>query len=196
MYDLHIDIDLCEVSVRPTAPVSATTCWAVMSGRRRAYSMPGTVTCLRNSARRWWQAPLTSWKISSQNRNDTEYAYAGPFRKRAACQHSAEMSIYIDQRYRQHGIGRSLCLELEKRLLRQNVFSLYAGVTASDRPDDAYVTDSGFIPDFFLIHFSDTALTPSFSPAYQWTAAENSRCNKIKITRKAQEEYKNDNEYN
>ena len=84
---------------------------------------------------------MTSWKISSQNRNDTEYAYAGPFRKRAACQHSAEMSIYIDQRYRQHGIGSSLYLELEKQLVRQNVFSLYAGVTTSDRPDDAYVTD-------------------------------------------------------
>ena len=69
------------------------------------------------------------------------YAYAGAFRKRAAYQHSAEMSIYIDPRYRQHGIGRSLYLELEKRLVRQNVFSLYAGVTASDRPDDAYVTD-------------------------------------------------------
>ena len=69
------------------------------------------------------------------------YAYAGAFRKRAAYQHSAEMSIYIDQRYRQHGIGRSLYLELEKQLVRQNVFSLYAGVTVSDRPDDAYVTN-------------------------------------------------------
>ena len=69
------------------------------------------------------------------------YAYAGAFRKRAAYQHSAEMSIYIDQRYRQHGIGMSLYLELEKQLVRQNVLSLYAGVTVSDRPDDAYVTD-------------------------------------------------------
>lgn len=41
-----------------------TSCWAAMSGRRRAYSMPGTIICLRNSARRWWQAQLTSWKIS------------------------------------------------------------------------------------------------------------------------------------
>ena len=32
--------------------------------RRKAYSMPGTIICLRNSARRWWQAQLTSWKIS------------------------------------------------------------------------------------------------------------------------------------
>ena len=79
--------------------------------------------------------------VATEGGSIAGYAYAGPLRKRAAYQHSAEMSIYIDQRYRQHGIGRSLYLELEKQLVRQNVFSLYAGVTVSDRPDDAYVTD-------------------------------------------------------
>ncbi len=79
--------------------------------------------------------------VAAEGESIVGYAYAGPFRKRAAYQHSAEMSIYIDQRCRQHGIGRSLYLELENRLIRQNVFSLYAGVTKSDRPDDAYVTN-------------------------------------------------------
>lgn len=69
------------------------------------------------------------------------YAYAGPFRVRAAYQHAAEMSIYIDGRYRQRGIGGALYRELEERLIRQNVFTVYAGVTTSDRKDDAYVTD-------------------------------------------------------
>ena len=79
--------------------------------------------------------------VATEGGSIAGYAYASPLRKRAAYQHSAEMSIYIDQRYRQHGIGRSLYLELEKQLVRQNVFSLYAGVTVSDRADDAYVTD-------------------------------------------------------
>ena len=70
------------------------------------------------------------------------YAYAGAFRKRAAYQHSAEMSIYLDEQHRQHGIGRLLYQELEKRLLEQNVFSVYAGVTTSDRENDAFVTDA------------------------------------------------------
>lgn len=69
------------------------------------------------------------------------YAYAGPFGKRAAYQHSAEMSIYLDMRCRQRGIGKRLYQELEKRLLCQNVFAVYAGVTASDRENDAFVTD-------------------------------------------------------
>ena len=70
------------------------------------------------------------------------YAYAGAFRKRAAYQHSAEMSIYMDERCRQKGIGTLLYQELEKRLLEQNVFSIYAGVTTTDRKNDAYVTDA------------------------------------------------------
>lgn len=69
------------------------------------------------------------------------YAYAGPFGKRAAYQHSAEMSIYLDEHCRLRGIGRLLYEELEGRLLRQNVFNVYAGVTATDRKDDAFVTD-------------------------------------------------------
>ena len=32
--------------------------------------------------------------------------------------------------------------ELEKRLLAQNVFSVYAGVTTSDRENEAFVTDA------------------------------------------------------
>ena len=76
------------------------------------------------------------------------YAYAGPLRRRAAYQHIAEMSIYIDRRYRRHGIGEKLYLELEKRLARQNVFSVYAGITTTDRADDAYVTDDS-------IHFHE-----------------------------------------
>lgn len=69
------------------------------------------------------------------------YAYAGPLGKRAAYQHSAEMSIYLDGACRRRGIGRQLYRELEERLLRQNVFAVYAGVTTTDRQNDAYVTD-------------------------------------------------------
>ncbi len=76
------------------------------------------------------------------------YAYAGSFRKRAAYQHTAEMSIYMDRSCRQRGIGRKLYHELEKTLVLQNVFSVYAGVTSSDRKKDAYVTDGS-------IHFHE-----------------------------------------
>ena len=76
------------------------------------------------------------------------YAYAGAFRKRAAYQHSAELSIYLDEHCRQRGIGRLLYQELEKRLPKQNIFTVYAGVTATDRKDDAFLTDAS-------IHFHE-----------------------------------------
>ena len=86
--------------------------------------------------------------VATEKGSVVGYAYAGSLRKRAAYQHIAEMSIYVDTQYRRRGIGEKLYLELEKRLARQNVFSVYAGVTVSDRADDVYVTDDS-------IHFHE-----------------------------------------
>jgi len=69
------------------------------------------------------------------------YAYAAPFHGRPAYQHSVETSIYLDSRCRRQGIGRLLYRELEARLLRQNVFVLYACITCTDRENDAHLTD-------------------------------------------------------
>ena len=68
------------------------------------------------------------------------YTYAAQFRHKAAYQHDVEVSIYLDKDRRREGIGRKLYLELEKRLLRQNVFILYACVTATDRVNDEHLT--------------------------------------------------------
>ena len=70
------------------------------------------------------------------------YAYAGAFGSRAAYQHSAELSIYLAGDCRGRGIGRLLYRELEACLLRQHVFSAFAGVTVTDRENDPYVTDA------------------------------------------------------
>ena len=80
--------------------------------------------------------------VASENGKITGYAYAGPFHPRAAYQHAAEMSVYLDMQCRYRGIGRILYRELEKRLIRQNVFSLYACVTTTGRADDPYVSDA------------------------------------------------------
>jgi len=69
------------------------------------------------------------------------YAYAGAFRPRAAYQHSVEVSIYVDRAEGGKGIGRRLYEELEKLLIRQNVFVLYACITMTERIGDPYLTD-------------------------------------------------------
>ncbi|MBR4949654.1 MAG: N-acetyltransferase [Clostridia bacterium] len=68
------------------------------------------------------------------------YAYAGSFRSREAYKYSAELSVYIRQDMRGKGIGRSLYSELEKWLIKQNVYMVHACIASTDRQDE-YLTD-------------------------------------------------------
>ena len=70
------------------------------------------------------------------------YAYAGSFHSRAAYKHAAEVSIYLDEKWRKKGVGKQLYRELESRLIRQNVFVLYACITVTDRKNDENLTDA------------------------------------------------------
>lgn len=69
------------------------------------------------------------------------YAYAGSFHSRAAYRHSAEVSIYLNEEWHKKGVGRQLYQELENRLMKQNVFVLYACVTITGNNDDENLTD-------------------------------------------------------
>lgn len=69
------------------------------------------------------------------------YAYAGAFHPRRAYQHGAEVSIYVDWNRRGLGVGKLLYENLRRLLEAQNVFRLYACIAATDRKDDAYLTD-------------------------------------------------------
>ena len=68
------------------------------------------------------------------------YAYAGPFKERAAYDRSCEVSIYLDRDSRGRGYGRALYEELEKRLASRGILNLYACV-ASPIEEDEYLTD-------------------------------------------------------
>jgi len=61
------------------------------------------------------------------------YAYANSFHSREAYKHSAELSVYVRQDMRGKGIGRSLYLELEKWLIKQNVYMVHACIASPDR---------------------------------------------------------------
>lgn len=57
------------------------------------------------------------------------YAYASPFKSRAAYGWSAETSIYVDQGLRGRGIGGQLYLALENLLKQQNILNVNACIT-------------------------------------------------------------------
>ena len=83
--------------------------------------------------------------VAAEDGKIVGYAYASAFHERAAYRHTAETSIYLARNRRMRGIGTQLYRELEKRLLRQNVFVLYACVTATDRKNDAFLTDGSIL---------------------------------------------------
>lgn len=67
------------------------------------------------------------------------YAYAGPFKERAAYASSAELSVYVDSSLRRGGIGRALYAALEFELVQMGVTNLYACV-AYPQVEDGYLT--------------------------------------------------------
>lgn len=80
--------------------------------------------------------------VAVENGGVIGYAYAGSFHSRAAYKHSAEVSIYLERSQRGKRIGSLLYRELEKILIRQNVFLLCACITVTERENDAHLTDA------------------------------------------------------
>lgn len=67
------------------------------------------------------------------------YAYAGPFRTRAAYQWTAEMTIYLAPNAQKRGLGRILYEALEIRLKEMGILNLYACI-GYPQTEDEYLT--------------------------------------------------------
>ena len=70
------------------------------------------------------------------------YAYAGPLVRRAAADHSCEVSIYLDRDVRRRGLGRQLYEALEERLKAMGIRNLYAVIAWTDHADAYLNADS------------------------------------------------------
>lgn len=70
------------------------------------------------------------------------YAYAGPFKSRAAYNWDVETTIYIERGERRTGIGRILLLKLEEILSAMNVTNANACITYSETEDEYLTHDS------------------------------------------------------
>ena len=68
------------------------------------------------------------------------YSYAGPFVGRAAYDWSCELTIYLRNDERKHGLGRLLYEELEQRLKAMGILNLYACIGVPEGEDDEYLT--------------------------------------------------------
>lgn len=70
------------------------------------------------------------------------YAYAGPFKDRAAYGWAAETTIYVRRDSRRRGVGRALYGALERCLAAQGVLNLEACIACPERADEYLTWDS------------------------------------------------------
>lgn len=67
------------------------------------------------------------------------YAYAGTFNKRAACDWTAETSIYVDENQKHSGVGGKLNRALEEILQQMGITNLEACIAVPETEDE-YLT--------------------------------------------------------
>lgn len=73
--------------------------------------------------------PKYPWLVFEGDGDVLGFAYASQHRTRHAYQWSADVSVYIHERARNHGVGRALYTALFDLLRRQGFFNAYAGIT-------------------------------------------------------------------
>lgn len=74
--------------------------------------------------------------VVQQDNKIIGYAYAGPFIKREAYDHCAEVSIYISREFTKCGIGKMLYTELFQRLKDKGIRNIYSCIGVIDEPDE------------------------------------------------------------
>lgn len=80
--------------------------------------------------------------IAEENNQILGYAYASPFKERAAYGWSVETSIYVKQDERQKGIGRLLYDRLEEILKKQGILNVNACIGYPQVEDEYLTQDS------------------------------------------------------
>lgn len=72
------------------------------------------------------------------------YAYASKHRERAAYQWSADLSVYVNEKYHRRHIAKALYTVLEHILKLQGYYTAFAGVTTPNPKSEAFHTAYGF----------------------------------------------------
>jgi phosphinothricin acetyltransferase len=84
------------------------------------------------------------WLLAEDAAGVAGYAYAGPWRVRAAYRHSVETSIYLAPRAAGRGIGRSLYAALLDALRERDVHAVIGGVSLPNAASVALHERMGF----------------------------------------------------
>ena len=86
------------------------------------------------------------WLVFEAGGRVLGYAYGSTHRTRHAYQWSTDVSVYIHETARKHGVGRALYLALFDVLRRQGYFNAYAGITLPNPGSVRLHESMGFTP--------------------------------------------------
>jgi L-amino acid N-acyltransferase YncA len=86
------------------------------------------------------------WLVDERDAGVVGYAYASQHHVRAAYQWSANVTVYIDERYRRMGVGRELYTELFRILVEHGYYNAYAGITLPNPGSVGLHEAMGFVP--------------------------------------------------
>ncbi|QIR35980.1 N-acetyltransferase [Tolypothrix sp. PCC 7910] len=86
------------------------------------------------------------WLVCEINGEVVGYAYASPYRPRAAYQWSVESSVYVGEKYRRQGIAKALYTTLLKLLQLQGFYNVVAAIALPNQPSVALHEAFGFVP--------------------------------------------------
>ena len=84
------------------------------------------------------------WLVCEIDGEIAGYAYASRHGERAAYRWSADLSVYIDERYHRCGIATALYEALLAILRKQGYYTVYAGVSTPNPESEAFHTAFGF----------------------------------------------------
>ena len=76
------------------------------------------------------------WVVAEEDGRIAGYAYASPFKERAAYQWAVETSIYVDRHMKRQGIGLLLHDALEQRLRQQGILNMNACISFIETEDE------------------------------------------------------------
>lgn len=87
-----------------------------------------------------------AWLVGERAGRIAGYAYASPFRRRAAYQWSVEVSAYLAPDCRGRGVGRALYERLLGILMAKGYCTAYAGITLPNEASVGFHQAMGFDP--------------------------------------------------
>ncbi|MDZ8187035.1 MAG: arsinothricin resistance N-acetyltransferase ArsN1 [Nostoc sp. ChiSLP02] len=86
------------------------------------------------------------WLVCEIDGEVVGYAYASPYRTRAAYQWSVESSVYVIENHRRQGIAKALYTVLFKLLQLQGFYNVVAAIALPNQPSVAAHEAVGFAP--------------------------------------------------